>query len=215
MFVCRGPASTVADDRAATATMLDRVAADGEAGLRVWYPPRQVAFGRRDEHAEGYEAARAAARERGFPMTTRDVGGRAVVFTGGTLAFVHAVPTGGRRGDIQDRYADALDRLQHALSACGVETTASEPDAAFCPGSHSLSAGGKVAGLAQRVTQEVAAVAGAVVVANREAFVATTEAVYDALGVAFDPDSTTSLAAAGCPAGPDRVADAVVAAFVA
>ena len=215
MFVRRGPASTVADDRAVTETMLDRVAAAGEAGLRVWYPPQQVAFGRRDERAEGYEAARAAARERGFPTATRDVGGRAVVFTGGTLAFVHAVPTGSGRGDIRGRYADALDRLSAALSACGVETTAGEPDAAFCPGSHSLSAGGKVAGLAQRVTQAVAVVAGAVVVGDRETFVATTAAVYEALGVAFDPESTTSLDAAGCPAGRDRVADAVVAAFLA
>ncbi|MUV90290.1 lipoate--protein ligase family protein [Halapricum sp. CBA1109] len=214
MFVRRGPASTVADDRTVTETMLDRVAAAGEAGLRVWYPPKQVAFGRRDERAEGYEAARAAARERGFPTVTRDVGGRAVVFTGSTLAFVHAVPAEGRRGDIRDRYADALDRLRAALSACGVETTADEPDDAFCPGSHSLSAGGKVAGLAQRVTQAVAVVAGAVVVADREAFVTTTAAVYEALGVAFDPESTTSLVAAGCPAGPDRVADAVVAAFL-
>lgn len=216
MFVRRGPASTVVTDREATASVLDRVARTGEAGLRVWYPHRQVAFGRRDENAAGYDAACAAASDRGYPVSTREVGGRAVAFTGGTLAFVHATPVDGPRGGIGSRYGTAIATLRDAIAACGVETSVGEPDGAFCPGTHSLSTdGGKIAGLAQRVTDAVATVAGAVVVTDREDFVDVTAAVYEALDVPFDPAATDSIAAAGGPRNHVRVADAVVAAFVA
>lgn len=215
MHVRRGRAPTIEADREETAAVVARAERDREPALRVWRPHRQVAFGRRDTSVDGYELAREAAEERGFPATTRDVGGRAVAFTGSTVAFARAVPVDGPRGGIRQRYDDALATLQRALASVDVAAERGEPPDSFCPGSHSLQAGGKLAGLAQRVTDDAAVVAGVLVVDERDQFTSVIGAVYDRLGVPFDPNSVGSVADAGGRADPERVADAVAASFAA
>jgi lipoate-protein ligase A len=223
MRVFRGEFATPAADREPTADLLAS-AADGIPAARVAAPPRQVAFGRRDVRESGFERAKRAAREAGFPTVERDVGGRAVAYTGSTLSFGVAVPTGGGRGSIDSRYETATATLRDALRDLGADVVRGEPPDAFCPGDHSLrvaggtdaSTGGKVAGLAQRVRADAALVAGVIVVsaADPEPIARVTEPVYDALGVPFDPESVGSVASAGGPDDPDAVARAVEAAFV-
>lgn len=214
MRVLRGRLDDPTADRAATDRLREWVAGSGEAGLRVWYPPKQVVFGRVDRHASGYDAARAAARERGFPTVERAVGGRAVAFAGGTLAFVRATPTtDGRRG-VGSRYDEAIEQLRDALADLGVDARPGEPPASFCPGSHSLQADGKVAGLAQRIRSDVTVVGGVVVVDDPEAVAAVLAPVYEALGVSFAPDSVGSLATAGGPTDRERVRARVESALV-
>jgi lipoate-protein ligase A len=214
MRVLRGRAADPAADRAATRALLD-AAADGDAGVRAWIPHRQVAFGRRDVGSDGYGAATAAARDRGFPPVERDVGGRAVAYDGDVVAFVRAVPLADGRRGITDRYAAATATLEEALSSLGAAVADGEPTGSFCPGEHSLrvAGGGKVAGVAQRVRPDAALVGGCVVVRAAPALVDVLEAVYAALGVPFDPESVGSVAAAGGPRDPARVARAVEAAF--
>ncbi|MFB6244237.1 MAG: lipoate--protein ligase family protein [Halobaculum sp.] len=65
--------------------------------------------------------------------------------------------------------------------------------------------GGKIAGIAQRVHNDAALVAGSVTVAEASAIRAVLRDVYDALGVPFDPDSVGSVAGAGGPAEPTPV----------
>ena len=214
MHTRRGRKATIEAAQAATAALVDHAATEREQAVRVWRPHRQVAFGRRDQHDEGYELARETADERGFPATSRDVGGRAVVFTGTTVAFVHAIPVDGARGGIQRRYDDATVTLQRALSALGVETTRGEPPHSFCPGTHSLQADGKLAGLAQRVTDDVAVVAGVVLTAEHELFCALTRAVYERMDVPFDPDSVATISDSGGPDDPEATVDAILTAFV-
>ncbi|QGX95280.1 lipoate--protein ligase family protein [Haloplanus rallus] len=209
MRVLRGRAATVEADRGRTGAMLARTGATGEPAVRVWTPHRQVAFGRRDAAESGYDRARAVARERGFEPIERRVGGRAVAHTGSTLAFARAVPVADARAGLADRYEATADRVRRALSAVGVETAAGEPPASFCPGSHSLRAGGKVVGIAQRVRTDAALVAGCVVVADREELASVLAPVYDALGQPFDPGSVGSVAAAGGPSDPEQVRTAV------
>ncbi len=88
-----------------------------------------------------------------------------------------------------------------------------EPPDSFCPGTHSLQATGKIAGLAQRVRRGVAVTAGVVVVSDHERIADVLEPVYDALGVPFDPNSVGSVASAGGPDDSQRVGDAIVEAF--
>lgn len=214
MRVLRGRAGTVDADRERTGAMLARTAETGEPAVRVWTPPRHVAFGRRDAAASGYDRAVAAARDRGFPPVERRVGGRAVAHTGSTVAFAHAVPVDDPRTGLTARYEAAVERVRRALATLGVDATAGEPADSFCPGSHSLRCDGKVAGVAQRVRSDAALVAGCVVVADREAFVGVLDPVYDALGQPFDPGSVGSVAAAGGPAETDAVAAAVEDALV-
>lgn len=216
MRVVRGSLPDVDRDRRVTRRVADLVAADGAPALRAWTPPRQLTFGRRDAGERGYERAREAARERGYEPVERTAGGRAVAHTGSTVAFAYVVPTGERRGGIRSRYDVVTERLEGALRSTGAGIRRGEPDASFCPGSHSLRNGGKVAGLAQRVRDRTALVGGYLVVTETDAAAVARvlDPVYEALGVAFDPATVGSVEGAGGPADVDAVLGAIEDAFV-
>ena len=215
MRVLRGRAGSVEEDRAVTGTLAADVEASGEPTVRAWTPHRQVAFGRRDARSDGYERAKRAAEERGFPTYERGVGGRAVAYTGNTVAFVRVEPVEDLRRGTDERYDRAVADLRGALRSLGVEAWEGEPPDAFCPGAHSLSTdSGKVVGVAQRVRQGAAAVAGIVLVRDHEEIADVLEPVYEALGVPFDPGTVGSVAAAGGPADSEAVARAVESALV-
>ncbi|MFB6177649.1 MAG: biotin/lipoate A/B protein ligase family protein [Halobaculum sp.] len=205
--VYRGRRATREADRAATRELVEQVGETEVPAIRVWRPGRQVAFGRRDTRADGYAEARAAAEDQGFPPVERSVGGRAVAYAETTLAFAHAVPTDGTRQGLDERYERAVETVTNALRECGAAVEAGEPAAAYCPGDYSVSAveGGKIAGIAQRVRQDAALVAGSVTVAERAAIREVLVPVYDALGVEFDAESVGSVAAAGGPDDPKAV----------
>lgn len=220
MRVFRGRAETIEADREASERLLER-AAGGEPAVRVWTPHRQVAFGRRDARTDGYDRAREAARDRGFPPVERSVGGRAVAYDGETtLAFARAEPVADFRRGTGERYDRLTAAVESALLSVGVATDRGEPADSFCPGTHSLSAAlgdgrrGKVVGIAQRVRQDAALVSGIALVANRAELAAVLAAVYDQLGVPFDPDSVGSVAAAGGPSDPEPVRSAIEDALV-
>jgi len=195
MRLLRGRASDYERDAARTREMVAR--ADAEPALRVWRPHRQVAFGRRDRRAAGYDRARQAATERGYAVLEREVGGRAVAYTGSTVAFALAEPTATDHEGIGERYDRVTGATRRALATVGVDASEGEPPDSFCPGTHSLQADGKLVGIAQRVRQDVALTAGLVVVRDHDTAAAVLSPVYDALGVSFDPDSVGSVARAG------------------
>ncbi|PSQ47170.1 lipoate--protein ligase [Halobacteriales archaeon SW_7_65_23] len=204
MRVVRGRAATPETDRQRTRDLVDHTAETGERTLRVWTPPPHVAFGRRDANRDGYERARELAAQE-YPVIERTVGGRAVVFTGNTVAFVATTPVADSRTGIQERYEDATATMLDALAELGVDAEPGEPDGAFCPGTHSLSADGKIVGLAQRVHRYAAAVSGIVVVRDHGSIAGVLEPVYGALAVPFDPDAVGSIARAGGPVDPVAV----------
>jgi len=207
MRLLRGRAGDHERDYERTRAMVERVAADGEPALRCWRPHRQAAFGRRDRRAEEYERARRAASDRGYAVLEREVGGRAVAYTGSTVAFALAEPTDDGREGIGERYDRVAAAIQRAIAAVGVDASEGEPPESFCPGAHSLQADGKLVGIAQRVRQTVALTAGVVVVRDHAPLAAVLSPVYEALGVSFDPDSVGSVARAGGDA--DAICDAV------
>ncbi|MHB9287159.1 lipoyl protein ligase domain-containing protein [Halobacteriales archaeon Cl-PHB] len=215
MLVLQGQHTSLEADQAASESLVEHTAATGEPALRVWSPPRHVAFGRRDASSDGYDEAVSAAESQDFAAVEREVGGRAVAVTDGILAFAYTESVEGDRRGIQVRYDRVLDRLQTAFGALGVETEPGEPPDSFCPGSHSLQADGKVAGLAQRVTSDVARVGGVLVVKNPAVIANVLDPVYAALGVPFDPESVGSVADAGGPSDPTTVAPVVEGALVA
>jgi len=220
MRVYRGRAKSIAADRAASDRIVERVAAERDPAVRVWRPHRQVAFGRRDATEPGYDRAREAASDRGFPPVERDVGGRAVAYTGSTIAFARVTPIDDARAELHERYDAATADLLEALATLGVDAREGEPPDSFCPGTHSVQADPiasegtagrtcKLAGLAQRVRKTVAVVAGVLVVRDHEAVAGVLDPVYDALGVPFDPGTVGSVARAGGESDPDAVAAAV------
>ncbi|MFC4548865.1 MULTISPECIES: lipoate--protein ligase family protein [Halorussus] len=205
MRVFRGRAPTIAADREVVAAILDRTAETGAAGLRVWRPHRQLAFGRRDTRADDYDVAERVARSCDFEPVQRSVGGRAVAYTGTTVAFARATPLEDMRVGMDERYEDVTRAVQRALWRLGVPATRGEPDESFCPGDYSLQRNGKIVGVAQRVRKNAALVSGVVVVDDHEEIRGVLDPVYAALDVPFDPDSVGSIANAGGRADPDRV----------
>lgn len=215
MRLVRGSLPEPGADNAVTRRLAVDAASSGVPALRVWTPPPQAVFGRRDAAEPGYARARRLARERGYPSRERSVGGRAVVHTGTTVAVAHVVPDADRVG-IDDRYEAATRTLRDALATLGVDARPGEPEGTFCPGTHSLQRDGKIAGLAQRVRADCALLGGYVVVTSRdEAAVARVlEPVYAALDVAFDPDAVGSVEGAGGRGDVEAAVAAVERAFL-
>ena len=211
MRVVRGSVNAPEPDRTVTIQLVQSVATAGESALRVWQPPEQVAFGRRDANREGFERARDAVTSGGVSAIERSTGGHAVYFTGNTVSFVRATPVSDERTGIERRYEETIPKVRTALSEVGVETHQGEPEGAFCPGTHSLSADGKIVGLAQRVRNDVAVVAGILVLQDHEQIAALLDPVYDALDIPFNPDAVGSVARTGGTARWPAIRDALEA----
>ncbi len=213
--VLRGRAADIEADRAVTRALCADTAETGRRAVRVWTPHRQVAFGRRDAREPGYDRARETAREHGFAPYERSVGGRAVAYTGSTVAFARVEGLDDVREGLDARYEAMTGDVTRALERLGVAVEAGEPPASFCPGDHSLQAEGKVVGIAQRVQRGAALTAGICVTDDRAALAAVLEDVYAALDVPFDPESVGSVArAAGRTVDPGDVVEAIERALV-
>lgn len=212
MRVLRGHASSIERDRSITDSLLSEPTAPA---IRVWHPHRHVAFGPRDVRADGYSQACEAARQQDYEIHERSVGGRAVAYTGPTVCFAHVDTVSDTRGGLTDRYDQVIDQLRLALDAVGIDADRGEPDAAFCPGSHSLSATGKLVGVAQRVRRNAALTAGIVIPCDREELINVLERVYTHLRIPFDPDAVGSVRRAGSSATPEEVRQAVEEALIA
>ena len=205
MRLVRGSAETPAADREVTDQLVSAVGETTEPVVRVWQPPRQVAFGRRDTYRDGYGGARQHLSERDVPHVERTTGGHAVFFSGTTVSFLRATPVEDGRSSITDRYEATIEVVREALSQLGVEASDGEPDGAFCPGTHSLSADGKIVGLAQRVRRDTAVISGIVVVSDHEEINEVLDPVYRALEIPFERTATGSIARAGGDSDPERV----------
>lgn len=151
-------------DRDVTDGMVADAAASSEPVVRVWRPPKQVVFGPRDVAADGCEDGKTAADKHGFQARERSVGEYAVTYTSNAVAFARAVPVEDERRNITEWYERAVAQLTNA--PC-IGRQASAPGA-FCPGSHSLSANGKLAGIAQRIRGGAALTAGIVVTRDHD-----------------------------------------------
>lgn len=216
MRVVRGSLSDVDDDRRVTQRLTRLTERTDERTLRVWTPPRQIAFGRRDSTLDGYRRARRIASESGYVPVERSVGGSAVAYTGSTVAFAVGVPIEQDRRDIESRYREATSTLIRALESVDATVSRGEPSGSFCPGEHSVRGDGKIAGIAQRVRRESALVGGCVISlrVDERAVSNVLEPVYAALGRSFDPTSVGSVERAGGPADVGRVIDSIEEAFI-
>jgi lipoate-protein ligase A len=209
MRVLRGRAAGRDADREVVAAMLERAAETGEASVRAWRPHRQLAFGRRDSRADDYDVAKKVADACDFTPVERSVGGRAVAYTGNTVAFAKVVPLADMRVGMDERYEEVTRAVQRALWRLGVPASRGEPEASFCPGDYSLRRDGKLVGVAQRVRKNAALVSGVVVVRDHGEIADVLDPVYTALDLPFDADSVGSIAKAGGTADPEEVARTV------
>lgn len=197
MRLVRGRDGTPAADRERSRSLLEWAGTEREPAVRVWTPHQQVAFGRRDATEPGYDQARQAARRHGFAPVERDVGGRAVAYTGSTVAFARYEPIEDPRQGLEDRYERLTRDVEAALQDVGIDAARGEPANSFCPGQHSLQNRGKLVGIAQRVTADAAVVSGILLVDHHDRIADVLAVVYDALDVPFDPSTVGSVARSG------------------
>lgn len=189
----------------------------GEIGesLRLHTPADIVAFGRQDVVAPGFPEAVAAARRAGFTPVERLAGGRAAVFTPGTLAFAWAIPATDPRAGIEDRFAALAGIMATAFRSLGVDARVGEVPGEYCPGRHSVNARGRVKlmGVGQRLVRGAAHVGGVVVVEEAGRVRNVLVPVYRALGIEWDPSTVGDLAGEAPGVTVDDAAGAILAAF--
>lgn len=197
--------------------VLRRVArGDLPATVRLHRTGRILAFGRIDRLAPGYPKAVAIAREHDFEPIERMAGGRAAVFTEGTLCFSHASRIRSMAAGTHDRFRRTAELVCSTLQRVGVDARIGEVPGEYCPGEWSVNAGGRVklAGIGQRMVSGGAHVGGVLVVRGEQQVRDVLVPVYEALGLEWKPETAGSIAgvlgADPPPAeGPDPLLEAV------
>lgn len=181
---------------AVSRAILQRVAASelGET-VRIGRPGRVVAFGKRDTASVGYASAVEAARRAGYEAVERLAGGRAALYTEGTLSLSHAQRDSDPRRVTEARFAETAELLRDALRKLGVDARIGEVAGEYCPGEFSVNARGqvKLAGIGQRLIAGGAHVGGVVVVNGAGEVRRVLAPVYEALGLDWDPVAAGSV----------------------
>jgi octanoyl-[GcvH]:protein N-octanoyltransferase len=169
----------------------------GQAGptLRLYRPAPTVAFGQRDTHLPGFEAAARACREQGFEPLVRKAGGRAAAYHEGTLVIDHVEPDADAIAGAKARFSFFGGLLAQALRSAGVDAAVGEIPGEYCPGEFSVHGQDptvpgrkiKLIGTAQRVVSGGWLFSSVIVVENSAPIRAVLEASYAALGLDWDP----------------------------
>jgi len=186
-----GPAFDTAVSRQILQEVADGLRPDT---LRLHIPPRVVAFGKRDVVAPGYPAAIEASIAQGFSAVERLAGGRAAVFHESTIAFAMASSIPDPRLGITERFEIMAKLMRDALVTLGIRAEIGELPGEYCPGRYSVHAGGrKLVGIGQRLIRGAAHVGGVMVVKDSNAVRSVLVPVYEALQLAWDPDTTGAI----------------------
>lgn len=209
------PQDPALDTALSRALMLRVAAGELPETLRVARPGAIVAFGKRDVVAAGYREAVRAAREGGYEAIERLAGGRAAVFHEGTIAFAHAVADADPRPRVTERFERTAELIAAALQRLGVDARIGEVAGEYCPGAHSVSAGGerKLMGVGQRLVAGGAHVGGVVVVSGARGVRDILIPVYAALGLGWRPETTGSVDQEAPGATWEEVAGALLAEY--
>jgi octanoyl-[GcvH]:protein N-octanoyltransferase len=176
--------------------LLQKVKA-GAAGpmLRLYRPVPTVAFGQRDTHLPGFDAAARACRELGFEPLVRKAGGRAAAYHEGTLVIDHLEPHRDAIAGAKGRFSLFGELLAQALRTAGVDAAVGEIPGEYCPGEFSVHGRNpdfpqhqvKLIGTAQRVVAGGWLFSSVIVVENSAPIRAVLESSYAALGLDWDP----------------------------
>lgn len=176
--------------------LLQRVKTGGVGpALRLYRPAPTVAFGQRDTHLPGFDAAGRACRELGFEPLVRKAGGRAAAYHGGTLVIDHVEPDADAIAGAKGRFSFFGELLAQALRTAGVDAGVGEIPGEYCPGEFSVHGTDpavpahrvKLIGTAQRVVSGGWLFSSVIVVENSAPIKAVLEASYAALGLEWDP----------------------------
>ena len=179
-------------DTALSRALLEEVASgDHPEALRLHRPGDVVAFSVLDRARAGFDDAVAAARGAGFGAVLRLAGGRAAVFHAETLAFAWCIPDADPRSGIGQRFDETSAIVVEALQSLGVDARVGEVPGEYCPGAHSVNAGGrlKLMGVGQRIVRGSAHVGGVLVVGRSDRVREALMPVYAAMDFPWAPET--------------------------
>jgi len=184
-------------ETAVSRALLLRVGA-GEARetFRLHRTDPVLAFSPRDRRRPGFARAAAAAREAGFTPVLRLAGGHAAAFHEGTLGFAWSRPIGHWSEGLAERFEEMAAIQVAALRRLGVDARMGAVAGEYCPGEHSVNAGGraKLCGTGQRLVPGAAHVGGVITVSGSRRLRDVLVPVYDALGLELDAGTVGSVA---------------------
>lgn len=183
-------------DTAVSRAILERVARDELPDtVRLARPGAMVAFGKQDVSSAGYTQAANAAHDHGFEAVKRLAGGRAAVFHEHTVAFAWAQRNPDPWPGTHDRFRVVAAAIERALQTLGVDARMGEIAGEYCPGEYSVNARGrtKLVGIGQRIIKGASHIGGVIVVGDAARVRDVLIPVYDALGLAWDPETTGSI----------------------
>jgi lipoate-protein ligase A len=181
--------------------------------LRLYRPDDVVVFSLTDARRPGFERAVEIAHEMGFEAVIRLAGGHAAVFHGETLAFSWARPSKDARLEIGARFEQMSALTCRALRVLGVDARVGEVPREYCPGEHSVNAGGriKLMGVGQRVIRGASHVGGLIAVGGGDRIREVLNPVYEALELDWDPATAGSLVDTLGDVSLDEVRDVLLA----
>ncbi len=196
--------------------LLERVAAGYEPEtFRLSRPGNVVAFGRRDTVSQGYADAVRAARAGGFEAMERLTGGRAAAYSAGTLSLTRTSRESTPALRTTARFTEMSDLIVEALVELGVDARVGEVPGEYCPGEYSVNARGqvKLAGTGQRMITDGAHVGAVLVVQAGAEIRRILEPVYAALGLEWNPETTSAIEDEFPGVTLDQVEQAILAAL--
>jgi lipoate-protein ligase A len=183
-------------DVALSHALLDAVAAgEHPDAVRVFAPGPAVAFGRLDALRPGFAEACEVARGFGRTPVVRSVGGHAAAYDERCLVVEHIAASPDVMAGMDERFAEHAGRLRGILAGLGVDARVGEVPGEYCPGAHSVNAGGrlKLAGVAQRAIRGAALTSAILVVGGAPELRTIVADVYAALGIDVDPATAGAL----------------------
>lgn len=213
MRILRLPNGNETPGDALTNRLRNHATDNNEAIITVWYPPRTISFSKRDTHQAGFSTATTIAESNGYEANTRQTGGTAVAFTGATLSFTIVYPETDPKTNIRTRFDDTIAILQRTFWDLGIPAQQGEPPESFCAGNHSLQFRGKLAGIAQHISNHDATVGGIVIVNQRDETARILEEIYSALNYDLDPESIGSLSKIQDDLDRESIANTIETAF--
>jgi octanoyl-[GcvH]:protein N-octanoyltransferase len=183
-------------DIAISHALLTRVAT-GELGatVRLYRPGPTLAFGRLDALRPGFRRAGAAARAHGLEPVVRLAGGHAAAYDADSLIYEEITPQPDVTAGLHERFRDGAALLAGALDGLGVDARVGEIPGEYCAGAYTVSASGrlKLVGVAQRAVRGAALLTAFVLVGGGDRVRAALVDVYEALELAWDPQTAGAL----------------------
>jgi octanoyl-[GcvH]:protein N-octanoyltransferase len=183
-------------DIAISHALLTRVGAgELEETVRLYRPGSTLAFGRLDALRPGFRRAGAAARAHGFEPVVRLAGGHAAAYDADALIYEEITPQLDVTAGLHERFRDGAALLAGALDDLGVDARVGEIPGEYCAGAYTVSASGrlKLVGVAQRAVRGAALLTAFVIVAGGARLRAVLVDVYEALELAWDPQTAGAL----------------------